>query len=191
MIDFSGAEHFIIEKLRHDLSKELTYHSFNHTMDVLDSALNIAKEENISNDEVKLLRIGVLLHDSGFLFTYKNHEEKSCAWAKEILTPFGFDEITIEKICALIMATKIPQKPNSILEKIIGDADLDYLGREDYYPIANNLFKELISFGLININEWHKIQYSFLCDHTYHTSYSSNNREEIKQKRITELAKLI
>ena len=97
MINFSEAEHFIIEKLKHGLSKELTYHSFNHTMDVLNSALIIAQAENISTDEVKFLRIGVLLHDSGFLFTYKNHEEKSCAWAKEILTPFGFDEITIEK----------------------------------------------------------------------------------------------
>ena len=35
-------------------------------------------------------------------------------------------------------ATKIPQTPLTKLEEIICDADLDYLGREDFFEISRS-----------------------------------------------------
>ncbi|MCK9612757.1 MAG: hypothetical protein PHR81_00260 [Bacteroidales bacterium] len=49
------------------------------------------------------------------------------------------------------MATKIPTKLKNKLEKLLCDADLDYLGREDYMEISNRLRREWDVFGIKNI----------------------------------------
>jgi uncharacterized protein len=65
----------ILSILRNGLSKELTYHTVNHTRDVLEQAERIAKAENITNEEdLFLLKVACLYHDSGFLYTYAGHE---------------------------------------------------------------------------------------------------------------------
>ena len=88
----------------------------------------------------------------------------------------------------LIWATKIPQSPKTKLEKIICDADLDYLGRRDFYQISDQLFKELKLRGLLgNKKEWNRIQISFLEGHSYHTKFALENRQPVKEKRIAEL----
>ena len=58
-------------------------------------------------------------------------------------------EDEIERICDMIMVTKYPHQPKNITEQIICDADLDYLGRDDFFKIANSLFKELSANGSI------------------------------------------
>ena len=64
----------IVMKLGQGLSKTLYYHSLHHTLDILKQAERIAKEENINNEEdLFLLKVACLYHDSGFLTTYKGH----------------------------------------------------------------------------------------------------------------------
>src|ERR1041385_5974927 len=143
MADYSAAENFILKKLESELPKNLTYHGVHHMFDVLNAALEIAANEGIINPEdLKLLRVAVLFHDAGFIHVYKGHEEIGCEMAKEFLPKFGFNEEQIKKICGMIKATKLPQEPRTHLERIIADADLDYLGRDDFYPIAKTLFDE-------------------------------------------------
>jgi uncharacterized protein len=188
--DFKGAEDFILAKLKKELSPTLTYHGYHHTVDVLDAALKIAVAENISDDEKKLLRIAVLFHDAGLTQVYKNHEEKGCEMAKEFLPRFGFNKKQIDVIAGMIMATKIPQTPRTKLEEIIGDADLDYLGREDVYPIAQTLFEELkIHSNLADARQWNDIQISFLSSHHYHTNYAIGLREPKKKIYMERLKK--
>jgi hypothetical protein len=46
------------------------------------------------------------------------------------------------------------------------DADLDYLGREDFYEISDSLKNELIKFGKISGDrQWDQMQISFLEKH--------------------------
>src|SRR5450432_4327439 len=119
----------ILLKLRSGLSKDLTYHTVQHTLDILKNAERIARNENInSEEELFLLKVACLYHDSGFLVTYKGHEVESCNLAKKDLPIFALNEKQVEIICGLIMATKIPQRPGNRMEEIICDADLDYLG---------------------------------------------------------------
>lgn len=180
--NFKGAEDFILAKLKQELSPTLTYHGYHHTLDVLDAALKIAAAENSSDEEIKLLRIAVLFHDAGFIYVYKNHEEKGCEMAREILPGFGFDEQQIDVIAGMIMATKISRAPTTKLEEIISDADLDYLGREDVYPIAQTLFEELkVHAGLTDTKEWNNTQVNFLNNHHYYTPYAINLREPKKK----------
>jgi predicted metal-dependent HD superfamily phosphohydrolase len=188
--DFKGAENFIITRLNNELSPTLTYHGPHHTADVINAAMEIARTENLTPEETALLRVAVAFHDAGFIYVYKDHEEKGCEMAKEILPTFGFSEKQIEIICGMIMATKIPQNPKNKLEEIIGDADLDYLGRDDVYPIAQSLFDELkVHANLTDEKKWNHIQISFLKKHKYHTAYSRRLRKPGKQKYLEELLK--
>lgn len=193
MTDFPAAEKFILQKLESELPKNLSYHALHHTLDVLDAAMKIAASEGITNEEeLRLLRIAVLFHDAGFIYTYKGHEEKSCEMALEFLPAFGFEEEQLRIICGLINATRLPQEPNTLLECIIADADLDYLGKEEFYVIAKTLYDEFrIYLGVKDDEEWNRIQLSFLRSHHYHTASSIRLREPQKQKRLQEMEALV
>jgi len=192
MPEYTPAESFIINKLRKELAPTLTYHGIHHTLDVLNAALIIAAHEGISEEDVKLLRIAVCFHDAGFVQLYKGHEEKGCAMAKEFLPLFGFDEASIQKICNMIMATKLPQQPHTHLEEIIADADLDYLGRDDFFRIGNTLYQEFKIFLHVKDEEqWNRIQLDFLQKHHYHTAWCKENREPGKQERLHQVEDIV
>src|SRR5687767_15531516 len=145
----------------------------------------IAKHEGVNDKhDLLLLRTAAAFHDSGFLFVYKGHEEKGCEIASEHLKNV-FSESDIKKVCGMIMATKIPQTPNTLLEQIICDADLDYLGRNDFEPISRNLYKEFIVFKIIPEDIiWDHIQIKFFESHHYFTVTSVNKRNKKKLKHL-------
>jgi uncharacterized protein len=141
----------IFRLLRSGLDPRLTYHSTEHTEDVLRQVERIAAAENITDiRQLLLIRIAALFHDTGFLRTYKGHEKESCVIMLATLDTGLFTEAEIDMICGMIMATKIPQMPKNLPEMIICDADLDYLGREDFEAISNSLKNEFLTYGVIN-----------------------------------------
>jgi predicted metal-dependent HD superfamily phosphohydrolase len=192
MPDFPGAEQFIFEKISRELPSNLSYHAVHHTLDVLAAAMRIAAAEGLDEEEVKLLRVAVYFHDAGFISTYKGHEEVGCQMAEEILPSFGFDDQMIAQICGMIMATRLPQQPRTVAEQVIADADLDYLGRDDFYPIGETLFREFrIHLGVSDEHEWNRIQINFLRSHSYHTRYAQKLRSTAKAERLKELEALV
>lgn len=190
---FKAVEEFILKKLEEKLPEDLFYHGLHHTRDVFGAAIEIAKHEGIETDEqLRLLKIATLYHDAGFITHYKNHEEAGCDQVREDLPQFDFSNEEIEVICGMIMATKIPQTPKNHLEKVICDADLDYLGREDFKPIAKTLFDELKIYTKVkDEKEWNRIQLSFLKNHHYFTEFGRKNREANKQIHLQEIIKIV
>ncbi|MEB0279543.1 MULTISPECIES: YitT family protein [unclassified Mucilaginibacter] len=179
---------YILDRLRNELPVQFHYHNIDHTLDVYRSAAAIAQQEDIDEPDTKLLLIAALYHDSGYLKSVKDHEMASCHIAREALPQFGYDQDYIEQVCKLIMATQLPQQPTTLLEQIICDADLDYLGRQDFIPTGNKLFKEMQALGSgDNINDWDKTQVSFLQNHHYFTPTSLKNREPKKQENLRDL----
>ena len=179
----------VISMLTDGLSASLFYHDVNHTLDVTKQCLVIAKAQNIIDEQLLLeLEIASLYHDTGFLCVYENHEEKGCAFAREQLPGFGIGPKSIENICGLIMATKVPQMPTNDLEQIICDADLDYLGREDFFETGDRLRRELIAYKLIKDDQdWEERQLSFLKTHQYFTKTCREKRSREKLKFIRQL----
>lgn len=112
--------------------------------------------------------------------------------AEEMMTRAGFPNKDIWIVKRLILATKIPQSPKNHLEKVICDADLDYLGRDDFKEISDKLYKELkVTSPDFSKEEWNKKQIAFLQSHTYHTAFARRNRQPKKEERIRELKRLI
>ena len=176
----------ILQKLGIDLSKDLFYHSVQHTIDVEEQAERIALSEHISNEQdLLLLKIACLYHDSGFLFTYNDHEDAGCKLVRQELPAFGLTEKEIRMVCDLIEVTKIPQTPVSKMEEIICDADLDYLGRDDFFSISNHLYLELKARNIISSEDaWNHIQIKFFKQHHYFTDTSKRLRETKKQYHL-------
>ncbi|MDG1432375.1 MAG: HD domain-containing protein [Saprospiraceae bacterium] len=191
-MDYKAAKLFILRKMESELTSKLTYHGVHHTLDVLKITSELCEEENISKRETKLLKTAALFHDCGFTETYTNHEEKGCEIAKKSLPQFGYNKDDVEIICGMIMATKIPQAPKSLLEKIICDADLDYLGRNDFYKIGNTLFEEFKEYKVILDKEsWNRLQVGFIGGHNYFTETTLARRESKKQEYLQELKELV
>lgn len=189
---YRAAKTFILQKMASELTNKLTYHGLHHTLDVLKITSELCKAENISRKNTTLLKTAALFHDCGFTETYTNHEEKGCEIARRHLPEFDYEDDDIEKICGMIMATKIPQSPKNILERIICDADLDYLGRDDFYSIGNTLFEEFKVYNVINDEKsWNRLQVGFIGNHNYFTKTTLKRRENKKQKHLKELKNLV
>ena len=169
-----------------NLNPKLYYHNILHTLDVLAQAERIAQEEGrCDKHEIFLIKVAALYHDTGFLFEYNHHEERSCDLFLTDKISLEFAGEDKEIICGLIMATQIPQQPKSLLEGIICDADLDYLGRSDFFPISDNLRREFLEFGIVKTNEeWELRQYKFLKAHEYCTDSAKNFRGELKMEHF-------
>lgn len=135
LADFEAAEKYILEMLEKEMPK-LPYHNLDHINDALAAAMTIAKQEQLKLEEIEILRVAVLLHDAGFIRSAKNHEAHGADMAREILPAYGFALAQIETIADMVLATRLPQSPKTFLEKILCDADLDYLGRAIFMKLA-------------------------------------------------------
>src|SRR5262245_4945060 len=127
MTRYEKTKSFIVDKLTRELPSHLYYHGVHHSLDVLSAAEMLGREEKISDKEMELVKVAVLFHDSGFTVSPKGHEEIGCDLVRKNLPGFGYNSDEINSICGMIMATAYPQKPKNHLEKIVCDADLDYL----------------------------------------------------------------
>ena len=185
---FTSIKQPILTRLKKELDPRLGYHNIAHTLDVLEQAQVIARNENLTDKhDLLLLKTAAVYHDSGFLLVYKNHEEKSCELATEDLKDI-FDDDDLKKIHGMIMATKIPQTPHNLLEQIICDADLDYLGRNDFEPISKNLYQEFLTFKIIPEDcVWDHLQIKFFETHRYFTKTAIEKRNKVKLKHLASL----
>jgi len=190
-VRFLQVKKFILDKLENKLPEKLFYHGLHHTLGVCDAAAFLALKENIDNESTELVKVAALFHDAGFIKQYKVNEVVGCEIAREFLPKFNFTSVEIETICGMIMATKIPQSPKNILEEILVDADLDYLGRTDYYSIGKTLFDELNANGNpLDEKQWSAMQIKFLENHKYFTKSARELREPEKQKQLEKLKRM-
>lgn len=166
----------------------LTYHTPEHTAYVLDRAEFIAGKENVNGQDLFLIKLGALFHDIGFIEQNINHEQKGCEICTDMLNQYQFKQEDIEKICGIIMATQIPQQPLNLNERIVADADLEYLGTDLFYPVSQHLYHEFRHFypGL-GLDKFNEIQVEFISHHKYHTDYCIQHLEEKKQENLREI----
>jgi class 3 adenylate cyclase len=188
----SDIQEIILDRLEKELPKYLFYHNVKHTIDVVSQVELIGIGEGISEDEMLLIKTAGLFHDTGHIIGYDEHECHGTDIARQFLPLYGYSMEQIEKICTLIMATKLPPQPKTLLEKIICDADLDYLGRSDFIPVSNTLYEELKYQNKIgSINDWNKLQVKFISNHYYFTDTANKFREIKKQMQIERIKSLI
>ena len=192
LIQFTDMQEMILDKLEKELPGYVFYHNVKHTVDVVTEVELIGWAEGCSDEEILLLKTAGLFHDTGITVSFDNHEFLGAEYARRILPVYNFTPQQIETICSIIMATKLPPKPETLLEEIICDSDLDYLGRSDFIPVSNALFEELKAQNKMkDLNEWNKMQVKFISGHQYFTKTARSLREVNKQLQIERILDLI
>lgn len=192
LIQFTDIQEMILDKLEKELPGFLYYHNIKHTVDVVTEVELIGWAEGCTDEEILLLKTAALFHDAGHTVSYDNHEMHGANLAREILPQYNYSTGQIERICSIIMATRLPPEPSDLLEEIICDSDLDYLGRSDFIPVSNTLFEELRAQNkMTDINEWNKLQVRFISGHQYFTKTARSLREVNKQLQIERIQSLI
>jgi len=189
---FTDLQEIVLDKLEKELPRHLYYHNFKHTIDVINQAELIGYGEGVDDESILLLKTAALFHDAGHIVGYDEHEYNGTQLARKYLPKYKYTDEQIDEICNLIMATKLPPNPQNLLESIMCDADLDYLGRSDFIPVSNTLYKEMKEQHKIgSLNDWNKLQVKFLTNHQFFTKTALSLREVNKQMQIERIKKLI
>jgi predicted metal-dependent HD superfamily phosphohydrolase len=199
---FSSIFLYVKETVLTGLPAHLYYHLPEHTFcDVLPHAEELAGLEGVASEELFLLKVAVLFHDAGFTKVYANNESSGADIAETALKTFAFSDYQIATVKNIVMATSsnninsdghIQSAGEDILEQIICDADLDNLGRDDFFKRGEYLRKELTFQGIImSDKDWYLHQLDFIKNHSYYTKSAHNLRDEGKEKNIGKLGYLL
>ena len=189
--DFERAKQYALARLENELDPRLSYHSLAHTRDdVVPAVSRLALLAGVSPAERLLLETAALYHDIGFIVARLGHESISARIAAATLPDFGFSQSQVGTINDLILATKVPQSPQTFLGALLCDADLDSLGREDFFTLSGRLHRELGAYSQpLTAAEWYATQLHFLQSHTYLTPAAAQLRNAGKQKNIAAVKK--
>lgn len=183
---FKRAIQYALRRLERELPGNLYYHGLTHTQDDVVPALErLAEMEGVRGTPRLLLLTAAWYHDLGFVEQSMYHELIGARIAMQVLPTFGYTEEEADIIRWTILATALPQAPRNLEEQIMTDADLDVLGREDFFQRNEALRRELAANGKTFTDlEWCKNQLGFLKSHSYFTSAAHTLRDKQKLLNI-------
>lgn len=189
--DYLGVTNEVLTMLKEKLPKGIYYHTHNHALNIMNAVEFLGFGEEIFTEDILLLKTAALFHDLGFIDKYQDNEKIGASYARKILPNYGFSDEQIKKVERLILATIFDSEPTDILEEIIKDADLDYLGRDDFEDISKKLMREYLENNIVKSKkEFLKNQVEFLKSHMFLTDTAKSSRIEKKKKNIEIAIKL-
>ena len=191
--DFEKARDYVLDRLEHELSPGLTYHCLGHTQnEVVPAADRLATLEKVGDEDHLLLLTGAYFHDLGFIRQRQDHESISIQLAEQTLPNFGYSDAHIAVVRGIIQATRLPQSPITLLERIMADADLDDLGHENFWKRSNDLRQELDYYGIkFTDEEWYTYQLRLMQSHKYFTDSEQELRDTTKQQHMLAVKRLL
>jgi uncharacterized protein len=175
------------------LPKILSYHSIAHTRDdVVPAAAYLAQELGCSRRDRQLLQTAAWFHDIGYLETRVEHEEAAVRVVERVLPGYDYTRADIERISAIIRATRVPQQPKTLLDQILVDADLVSLGRNDFLKQSMALYEEFVAVGQpIVLSDWVRGQLTFIAEHRYLTEPARQVGDPGKARNLAKVHQLV
>jgi HD superfamily phosphodiesterase len=188
-----SASEYVTKLLIEKLPIDYTYHNLNHTREVFDFVTEISNNSNLPSEELEMVQVAAWFHDTGFILGYREHENKSVEIAREFLKNMHYADKKIDSIKEIIKATKKGKSPETLPEKIIRDADILHISKEDFYPRSLTLKAEWENIDDIRYTEaeWIQSSLDFINRTFFYTEYAILNYEAGRQKNIIKLNELI
>lgn len=190
---FNSLRESVLQDLLNNLPARLPYHDYAHTLDVVRASHEYGTQAGLDEASMDLLLTASLLHETGIMKGYQGHEHESAAYARRILPGYGYTVNQIKTIEQLILETELSNEPGGLLSQILRDADLDYLGRPDYFAIAHKLRLEWMYLNNYpkSLKVWYEEQLNFLQNHKYYTIWATQARSQGLEENIKLIRELL
>ncbi len=187
----NAAEAYAETFIREQISDDYVFHNLQHTCAVVQAALQLADHYELKDEEHQAVVIAAWFHDLGYDQGYDTHEQRSAEYAAAFLVDQGASKEMIENVRRAILATRIPQEPTSLIEKIVCDADLSHLGNAFYWDRCGRIRQEMaLTRNLIlSDQEWVDLEIDFMLRHHYFTEAAQEQYGEEKEKHVRQLLK--
>jgi putative nucleotidyltransferase with HDIG domain len=189
---FEEINQYVFNLFKEKLSHQYVYHNYQHTLETAEGAEKLAKECGLEGEDLEVLMIAAWFHDTGYIHSYADHEEKSIEIARVFLEEKNYPVSKMNKVAKCIEATKREIIPSSLSEQILCDADIVNIGDKNFSSKADLLRDEWENFQIRSCNEieWAETQLEFLSNATFHTAQAQKiygeqlalNLQEQRQK---------
>jgi predicted metal-dependent HD superfamily phosphohydrolase len=180
------AENFVTRFLAENLPPTRFFHNIDHTRQVVEQSLFLASHYSIPEVDLNALSIAAWFHDIGYCKGNIEHEEESVNIALVFLRGYDLTPKFRSDVQSLIMATKLPSKPATLIQKILCDADMCHLGAADYEIRSLLLKKELeaTKCRTISDSDWVRQNIFFFRSHHYFTDVAKQLWKRQKQNNL-------
>jgi predicted metal-dependent HD superfamily phosphohydrolase len=153
------------------LPRNLTYHAYAHTEDVLAEAVTLALTDDLPARDVEIVALAAAWHDVGFIHSMQNNESFAATTLRASTTvQAAYTAQEIELVEKMILDTALVpyngsfrQLASTPLSRYLLDADLANFGREDFFLKSELQRRELgedeaafrvKTLALIENHEW-------------------------------------
>jgi pentatricopeptide repeat protein len=188
LLRLGDLEEKVFEELISKLPDYFHFHGPHYSRKVYNQSFLLSRAEEIEQDERLLVRSAALMLYTGLSQSYAHFENRSVVIARDLLPEFKYSEKQIDQICNLILSTKAPFKPNNLLEKIMIDARMEFIGGSDYPEKAKLLYHEMREAGIkINGPQFKRQQQELLHEFEFFTTAARRLREVSGEEQMTAL----
>lgn len=191
-IDLEAVEKYVKKLMEENLPIHIYFHDFKHTQNVKNQAILLGEKMKLKAEDLEVLTLAALFHDTGFTVSYKRHEEESQAIASTYLKNKNYPDHKIKQVLQLVHVSRTNVAPASLMEKILVDADTSHLGQKKYRTVSELLWKERIK-NLPDYQpselDWRRENYAFLQNHNYYTKAAKKEYGERKSINLKKARK--
>ncbi len=185
-----------LHRLAEKLPKSLSYHSFDHTAEVLSYSRLFALADECSTRDLQLLEVAATFHDLGFLVERSRHEEVGADVASALLTHVGgFSSEETEMVHDMILDTKVRtaegwnfKRISTRLSPYLLDADVSNFGRQAF---LNKVELVRIELQALPTRAFYQGVVEMLDAHHWHSTYAKENLQSTKDINRARLLELI
>lgn len=187
-----AARDYVMAQYQQHPRPNLVYHNLVHTQHVVQAAGQIAAHYRLQDDELAAVYVAAWFHDAGYLLGEGSaHEENGAKEALQFLQQQQAPENVQLMVKGAILATKMPQSPNTLVEQIVCDADLSHLGSKEFTDRNKLLRQEMELTYQVDIPgiKWLTNNIKFLTEHHYWTDYAQTLFKQQKDDNLEKLKK--
>lgn len=180
----------VSEVFSRQLRPGIVYHTFEHTQAVLNVIDELCEAEGVTEADWDLLRIAALFHDAGYSIEGDGHEEHGAQMAGTFMSKIKYSREEKDAVMRYIRSTSLLAPPADLLEKIMRDADLHYLGTVDFFRQADLLRREweFTQHKILSDAEWYQTNLDFFGRHRFYTATARHKYDALKETNRVEIA---
>jgi adenylate cyclase len=142
-------EEEFLKRMEEELPQILHFHNVKYCIGLLTQCDLLSNSERLTEENLLLVRTSALLDCMSYSKGYTDRKKYTYQLCREVLPKFHYSEQQTEKIYRLINMPFLPPAAKSLPEKVLSDARLAFLGRNNFIESVNSLYMEMKFYGQI------------------------------------------